>query len=147
MIKENFKPLRVVVLRGGVEKNNLLFGMRIQLDRRLEEFGIVFSGIAPEITVVVKKLVEKGNLLDILGHTANDLERRRLMGSQFLDYLMFHFYGHRTLTVLTKNNEEVATNLSNVFIVEAERFQENKIFVSPLLLKDRVSVGPHFIFP
>ena len=88
---------------------------------RFEKWGIVFSGVAPKTRVAIHGFAEGGSYSDFLGNTAEQLEKRRLLGSQFLDVCRYHSHrlvrdGYRNFFVLTRGDEVVAKDLSNVFV-------------------------------
>jgi len=88
-----------------------------------ERCGIVFSSIAPETELFADELVENGKFSDFLGNTAEELEKRRLFGSQFLKLCRDHpdkIRGrvYANFFVFTKGDEVVAEDLSNVFVAQ-----------------------------
>ena len=90
-------------------------------DSDFENFGIIFSGIAPEMDVAVDELVKNGKFREFLGETLEELERRRMLGSQFVKFCRdipgkLKQGGNASFFVLTKNDEPVAVDLSNVFV-------------------------------
>ena len=90
-------------------------------DPDFKNWGIVFSGIAPKTNIDVDKLVEDGKYWDFLGNTPEELEHRRMLGSQWLKFCQDHpdklcKGGKATFTVLTKQDEKVAADLGNVFV-------------------------------
>ena len=89
-------------------------------DPDFENWGIVFSGIAPETEIAGDELISNGKFSDFLENTAAELEKRRILGSQFLkicrdtpDKLQRN--GCANFSVLTKGDKPVAKDLSNVF--------------------------------
>lgn len=97
-----------------------------------ESQGIVFSGIASETEITVNELVHNGKFTEFLGNTAVELEKRRLLGSQFLkicrdnpDKLCDE--GYSNFFVLTKGDEVVAEDLSNVFVANVSEYGSGKL--------------------
>ncbi len=93
-------------------------------DPEFEKQGIVFSGIAPETELLAEELVQNGKFSDFLGNTAAEIEKRRLLGSQFLAICRdnpkkLRGEGRANFFVLTKGDEKVAEDLSNVFVANA----------------------------
>ncbi|MFA6258067.1 MAG: hypothetical protein WC671_03645 [Candidatus Paceibacterota bacterium] len=102
-------------------------------------YGIVFSGVAPGADIAVDELVKDGTFRDFLGSTPEELECRRMLGSQFVKLCREHpdklsqERGHPAFVVLTENDESVVSDLSNVFIVFVDvRFGNLCLFVSGL---------------
>lgn len=93
---------------------------RAGFDPEFKNQGIVFSGVAPETMVAIDQLIQDGLFSEFLGVTVMELEKRRLLGSQFLaickncNKLRKNFYDN--FFVLTRGDELVAEDLSNVFI-------------------------------
>lgn len=86
-----------------------------------ESFGIVFSGVAPETEVAADELVRNGQFTEFLGNTAEELEKFRLLGSQFLSLCLddsdkLQRNGYANFFVLTRGDEVVTEDLSNVFV-------------------------------
>ncbi len=85
-----------------------------------ENRGIVFSGVAPEIEIVSNEIVQNGKFSDFFGNTATELEKRRLLGSQFLKICRtpdkLRDGNRANFFVLTRGDEKVAEDLSNVFV-------------------------------
>lgn len=88
-----------------------------------ESSGIVFSGVAPETEIAADELVCDGRFTQFLGNTAEELEKLRLLGSQFLD--LFDNYpgrlrgdGYANFVVLTRDDKPVAEDLNNVFVAD-----------------------------
>ena len=93
------------------------------MDPGFKKKGIVFSGVAPEMKIVVDELTLEGKLTDFLGNTATKLEKRRLLGSQLLslfrndpDNPPSDLRTCASLVVLTTEDKPVAEDLSNVFV-------------------------------
>lgn len=94
------------------------------LSGAFEHKGIVFSGATPETEVLVEELIQNGDFYHFLHCTQTGLERRRLLGSQFLAICRDHYAalrkgGYSNFFVLTKGDEEVSSDLSNVFVAQA----------------------------
>ncbi len=94
---------------------------RAYFDPDFENWGVVFSGVAPAADFWVKKLILGGKFTDFLGNTAEVLEKRRMLGSQFLAICRDNKHQLRgeacaNFFVLTKNDEPVAEDLHNVFV-------------------------------
>jgi hypothetical protein len=92
-----------------------------------EKWGIVFSGATRETKVTVDELVRDGKFSDFLGVTATELEKCRMLGSQFLaicrDYPnKLRGEGYANFFVLTKGDRTVAEDLSNVFVADVYVF-------------------------
>ena len=86
-----------------------------------EKYGIVFSGCAPETSISVDELIEDGKFPDFLGNTSEELESRRMLGSQWLKLCREHSFrlfkrGNSSFFVLTKNDEKVVIDTSNVLV-------------------------------
>lgn len=94
---------------------------RAYLDPNFRKYGIIFSGATQETKIVVEDLMRDGRFSDFFGTTASELEKRRMLGSQFLAICRDHSSklsgeGFANFFVLTKNNRMVAEDLSNVFV-------------------------------
>lgn len=90
-------------------------------DQNFEKCGIVFSGATPAIKIAVDELIHEGKFVNFLGATALELEKRRLLGSQFLAICRDHpeklqGNGYHNFFVLTRNDKLVAEDISNVFV-------------------------------
>ena len=89
-------------------------------DSDFENWGVVFSGVASKTRIEASKLVQNGKFSDFLGNTVAELEKRRMLGSQFLaicrDPNKLQDGGYANFFVLTKGDEKVAEDLSNVFV-------------------------------
>lgn len=92
-------------------------------------FGIVFNEnllgggckSAPAIYVVVDELTRSGEFSDFLGNTATELEKRRLHRGHLIKFCEAHpkklcENGYATFAVVTKGDEPVKEDLSNVFV-------------------------------
>lgn len=92
-------------------------------DADFKNWGIVFSGVALEMDIAVDELIKDGKFKDFLGNTQDELERRRMLGSQFAKFCREHpgklSKKGATFAVLTENDEPVVTDLSNVFVAYA----------------------------
>lgn len=102
-------------------------------DADFENWGIVFSGIAPETDIAVDELVKDGKFPEFLGNTAEKLEKRRLLGAQWLKFCKDHSNklrqdGYATFAVLTKNDEPIAVDLSNVFVARVGVYERGQLF-------------------
>lgn len=98
-----------------------LQAFRARFDLDFENRGIVFSGVASEIEVATDELAGNGKFSEFLGNTAVELEKRRMLGSQFLAICRDNpgkllRYGYANFFVLTKGDEAVMKDLSNVFV-------------------------------
>lgn len=99
----------------------------------LQESGVFPGGVfnenllsggcksAPAINVVVDELVLNGKFSDFLGNIATELEKRRLHRGHLVNFCEKHPKklregGYATFAVVTKNDEPVKDDLSNVFI-------------------------------
>ncbi len=92
-------------------------------DADFKNWGIVFSGVSPETEIAGDELILNGKFSDFLGNTATELEKRRLLGSQFLKICRenpdkLRDGGYANFFVLTKGDEAVAEDLSNVFVAD-----------------------------
>jgi len=90
-------------------------------DPDFENWEIFFSGVAPETNIAIDELVEDGKFPDFLGNTAEELEKRRLLGAQWLKFCKDKSDklckdGCVTFAVLTKDDKPVAQDLSNTFV-------------------------------
>jgi hypothetical protein len=102
-------------------------------DPDFKNWGIVFSGVAPETKVGAEELVLDGKFFDFLGSTAIELEKRRLLGSRFLaicrdtpDKLRDGCYVN--FFIITKGDEVVAEDLSNVFVAYVHVHDDGKLY-------------------
>ena len=104
-------------------------------DPAFENRGIVFSGVAPETEVAADELVRSGKFSDLLGNIALELEKRRVLGSQFLAICQDGSNklrgegGYANFFVLTKGDEVVAEDLSNVFVARVYVFDGDELNV------------------
>ena len=94
-------------------------------DADFENWGIVFSGVAPTTDIVFDELVADGQFSDFFGNTAVEIEKRRFLGAQFLEICRVHSdkfrkEGYANFVVLTKGDEPVAEDLSNVFVARVD---------------------------
>ena len=94
-------------------------------DLAFESCGIIFSGVAPETEIACDELVRDGKFSGFLGNTAEELERRRMLGSQFLAICRDNPERLRggcraNLFILTNGDEEVAEDLRNVFVADVQ---------------------------
>ena len=94
---------------------------RAYFDPDFENRGIIFSGVAPEVEIAGDELIQNGKFSDFLGKTATELEQIRLLGSQFLALCRdnperLRGEGYANFFVLTRGDEKVAEDLSNVFV-------------------------------
>ena len=101
-------------------------------DSDFENWGIVFSGVAPEMEVASYELIRNGKFSDFLGNTVAELEKCRMLGSQFLKICRdtpdkFKNSNRANFFVLTKGDESVAKNLSNVFVPRVHVFDDSKL--------------------
>jgi hypothetical protein len=109
---------------GAVEEKNLPLPEEVfksYLDPAFGKCGITFSGTAPETEIAADELVANGKFTDFLGSKAEELERKRLRGCQFLMLCFKHNDrlrggGWANFVVLTRSDEPVAPDLSNVFV-------------------------------
>ncbi|MFH1366062.1 MAG: hypothetical protein ABIG99_01615 [Patescibacteria group bacterium] len=158
MYKKYFHPIKLVELSDVCDfTQEELIEAGISFTSGFENLGIVFTGTTFPMNVVVNDMIERASFVDMLGHTANDLERQRLNGAQFADYLMSHFRSHNikegqtVFVVLTKGDEEVMINLSNVIITIAEKKEKGAhVHATPLVGNYCIwpnSLNPWFIFP
>lgn len=102
------------------------------LDSKFEKHGIVFSGVAPDVEITAEELIHDGKFTDFLGITALELEKRRLLGSQFLAICRHNAdklrdQVHANFFVLTRNDEVVAEDLSNVFVAIVLVYEVGKL--------------------
>jgi len=86
--------------------------------------GIVFSGAAVETPIWVNEFLKDGRLCNLLPKTAGELEKMRLLGSQFLAICRFYRKkmrqgGYSNFFILTKGDERVAEDFGNVFVAKA----------------------------
>lgn len=86
-----------------------------------ERSEIVFSGVTPERDIVISELVQGGEFADFLGNTTEKLERRRVLGSQFVKFCRDYPEklckgGKSNFAVLTKKDAPVDIDTSNVLI-------------------------------
>ncbi|OGI86138.1 hypothetical protein A3A01_02410 [Candidatus Nomurabacteria bacterium RIFCSPLOWO2_01_FULL_39_17] len=96
---------------------------RAYFDPDFENWGIMFSGVAPEAEIASDELTQSGKFSDFLGNIATDLEKRRVLGSQFLKLCRdnsdkLRGDGRANFFVLTKGDEAVMEDLSNVFVAD-----------------------------
>jgi len=124
VVKNYLRRLEVVKLGATDGAETLATAKKVfkaGFDADFGNWGIVFSGIAPETEIAVDELVEDGKFRDFLGSTPEELERRRMLGSQFAKFCREHPEklrkgGYATFVVLTKNDKPVAVDMSNVFV-------------------------------
>lgn len=120
-------------------------GMGLNFSPDFEKFGIIFSGIAPETEIVGDDLIKNCLFGEFLGKMPSDIEKKRLLGSQLLaicrdsqkkinalrkrgffgrefpstispeDLPKLHL-GGPNYVILTRGDEPVADDLSNVFL-------------------------------
>ncbi len=105
---------------------------RSYFDPDFENWGIVFSGVAPATDFWANELILDGKFVDFLGNTAEALEKFRMLGSQFLAICRdktdnLRGGGYANFFVLTKNDEPVAKDLSNVFVALVFVYDDGKL--------------------
>lgn len=94
---------------------------REYVDTAFEKYDITFSVNPPKVNIVVFELVTDGKFTDFLGSNAGEFEKYRLLGSQFLTICKDNIYklrggGYANFFILTKGDESVVEDLSNVFV-------------------------------
>jgi urease gamma subunit len=104
---------------GNYEKAAEVF--KAGLDPDFKNWGIIFSGVAPEMDIAIDELTENGEFSEFLGDTAEELEKRHILGAQLVKFCQDHpdwlcKNGCATFFILTKDDEPVKEDLSNVFI-------------------------------
>jgi hypothetical protein len=101
-----------------------------------ESCGIVFSGVAPGTKVAAHELVLHGRFTEFLGGTAKELEKLRLLGSQFLNLCQNNSHklqrnGFTNFFILTRGDERVAEDLSNVFVASVRVHDNGELNAHP----------------
>jgi len=96
------------------------------IDPNFENWGIVFSGVAPETEMAADELTPHDNFSNYFGSTAAELEKRRLLGSQFLSLCRDDLSSNSdnklrrksfaNFVLLSAGDRPVAEDLSNVFL-------------------------------
>ncbi|MFH1200941.1 MAG: hypothetical protein V1484_01245 [bacterium] len=117
---------RICVVRlgavGGIKTETAKKAFELGFDYSFENEGIVFSGISLETDMVIDEPTSNGRFQDFLGNTAEELERWRMFGSQFAEFCLSYPDKLRknshgaTFFLLTRKDEPVAVDLSNVFV-------------------------------
>lgn len=87
----------------------------------LVEAGHIFSSNASEMLIAVDALIATAGFPEFFGNTATELEKLRLMGSQYLAVCDHHRNklcpgGFQNFFLLTKGDEVVASDLSNIVV-------------------------------
>lgn len=103
----------------------------------LQKSGVVFGTVTPETDLVVDEIIiDEDSKFANLIHTAVEFERSRLTGSQFLS--VCKRYRHRlqkegisNFFILTKGDEPVAEDLSNIFVVSVMVLMHGILAVYP----------------
>lgn len=111
------------------------------LDPSFETCGIVFSGVVPETELVADELIHNATFSKFLGNTAYELEKRRIVGSQFLAVCQKHpdrlcAEISANFFVLTRGDEAVAEDLSNVFVARVDVHHGGELNASLLYTSD-----------
>ena len=106
-------------------------------DPDFEKCGIVFSGAASETEIASDELVENGKFVDFLPTIASELEKRRVLGSQFLSVCRdnpdrLRGGGYANFFVLTKGDKPVEKDLSNVFVALVYVYDRGKLYAGLL---------------
>ncbi len=94
---------------------------KVGFDGDFISWGIIFSGVAPEMDIVVDEIVRNGKFPNFFGDTVAELNQRRMMGSQFLKICQLHsdkLYdgGRANFFLLTRDDQPVKKDFSNVFV-------------------------------
>jgi len=89
--------------------------------------------VAPETDIAVDELIEDGKFPDFFGDTAEKLEWRRILGAQFMKFCQdrpdkLRQNDYATFAVLTKKDEPVAEDLSNVFVAHVHVLERGRLF-------------------
>ncbi len=100
---------------------------RAYIDPDFERWGILFSGPTPGTRISAEEIILDGKFSDFLGNTAEELERKRITGSQLLAICEKHAdrlcgNGRANFFVLTRTDEPVAPDLGNVFVASVRVF-------------------------
>ena len=99
--------------------------------------------MAPETDIAVDELIEDGKFPDFFGDTAEKLEWRRILGAQFMKFCQdrpdkLRQNDYATFAVLTKKDEPVAEDLSNVFVAHVHVLERGRLFADVVRLGRRV---------
>jgi hypothetical protein len=114
-----------------------------------EKKGIVFSGIAPESYIAVHELIKDAQTMDFLGNIPEELERRRILGAQFLKFCRVYpkklrKQGNITFAILTKKDELVFPDLSNVLIPGVFVLREGQISSFLFRFDNRINLSGEY---
>jgi len=140
-LKTYFKRLFTFTLGAVDGKDTLETACQVfqgYFDPDFEKCGIVFSGVAPEAEIATDELIQNGKFSNFLENVASELEKQRMLGSQFLALCRddlgrddadkkLRGEGYANFIVLTKGDKPVEKDLSNVFVADVSVYDGGKL--------------------
>lgn len=101
------------------------------------KWGVVFDGVAHETEIAIDKLVQKAKFSNFFGKNPEEIEKRRILGSQLLDICENHYdklTGKKCANffIVTVRDQPVKKDLSNVLVVSVTAYKGGGVGVHSL---------------